>query len=136
MNEEQIAREMLQKKVWAVVGANDNPDKYGNKIYKRLKEHEYEVYPVNPVRDIVEGDKCYKDLASMPKVPDVLEMVVPPKRGMEYLKEAQKLGVKYVWLQPDTYDDEMIQYLEDNNFIYLKACVLVLLSYKEQEMGY
>lgn len=28
---------LLKKKTWAVVGANQNPEKYGNKIYKRLK---------------------------------------------------------------------------------------------------
>ncbi|NCA67656.1 MAG: CoA-binding protein, partial [Clostridia bacterium] len=34
--------ELLKKKVWAVAGANQNPDKYGNMIYKRLKEKGYE----------------------------------------------------------------------------------------------
>jgi predicted CoA-binding protein len=39
---------MLEKKIWAVVGANNDPDKYGNIIYKKLKSRGYEVYPVNP----------------------------------------------------------------------------------------
>lgn len=133
MEEEKIAMEMLEKKVWAVVGANENPDKYGNIIYKKLKGNGYQVYPVNPLREFVDNDTCYKKLASIPKKPEVLEMVVPPQRGMEYIKEALELGIKYVWLQPNTYDDELIAYLEENNFIYLKACVLVLLNYKDQK---
>ena len=29
-----LSQEMLKKKVWAVVGANTKPDKFGYKIYK------------------------------------------------------------------------------------------------------
>jgi predicted CoA-binding protein len=58
---------MLDRKVWAVVGANENPEKYGNMIYRKLRAKGYEVYPVNPNYETVEGDKCYKDLSSLPK---------------------------------------------------------------------
>ncbi|MDD2481966.1 MAG: CoA-binding protein, partial [Lutispora sp.] len=57
---------MLEKKIWAVVGVNQNPEKFGNKIYKRLKNQEYEVYPVNPVDETIDGDICYKNLSSIP----------------------------------------------------------------------
>ena len=33
-----MEKKLLEKKIWAVAGANQNPEKYGNKIYKRLKE--------------------------------------------------------------------------------------------------
>ncbi len=39
-----MEKKLLEKKIWAVAGANQNPEKYGNKIYKRLKERGYEVY--------------------------------------------------------------------------------------------
>jgi len=55
---------MLEKKVWAVVGASDNPEKYGNLIYKKLKSRGYRVYPVNPNYETIDGDKCYKIVVS------------------------------------------------------------------------
>ncbi len=116
---------MLEKKVWAVIGANQRQDKYGNMIYRRLKSRGYEVYAVNPVYDEVEGDKCYKDLSSLPKVPEVINMVVSPKRGKAFLEEAASLGVKYVWLQPGTYDDEIMRQIEDLGLKAVQACVLV-----------
>ncbi|HOV26096.1 MAG TPA: CoA-binding protein [Pseudobacteroides sp.] len=116
---------MLEKKVWAVIGANQRQDKYGNMIYRRLKSRGYEVYAVNPVYDEVEGDKCYKDLSSLPKVPEVINMVVSPKRGKAFLEEAASLGVKYVWLQPGTYDDEIMKQIEDLGLKAVQACVLV-----------
>ena len=39
---------MLQKKVWAVVGATNNETKFGHKIFKLLENAGYQVYPVNP----------------------------------------------------------------------------------------
>jgi len=91
---------MLEKKVWAVVGANQNPEKYGNMIYRKLKVKGYEVYAVNPNYDTIEKDKCYKDLSSLPVVPEVIDMVVSPKRGILVLEEASNLGIRYIWLQP------------------------------------
>jgi len=118
---------MLEKKVWAVVGANTDPEKYGNMIYRKLKSRGYTVYPVNPLYDTVDGDKCYKDLSSLPQVPDVIDMVVSPKRGKHVIEEAAKLGIKNVWLQPGTYDDELLEMIEKNNMTGVKACVLVAL---------
>lgn len=116
---------MLEKKVWAVVGANQDHEKYGNMIYRKLKARGYEVYPVNPMYDTVEGDKCYKDISSMPKVPEVLNMVVSPKRGRSVIEEAAKLGVKYIWLQPGTYNDELLKLINELGLEQVQACVLV-----------
>ncbi len=85
---------MLEKKVWAVVGANQNPEKYGNMIYKKLKARGYDVFAVNPLYDSVEGDLCYKDIASLPKIPEVIDMVVSPKRAKAVIEEAAKLSSK------------------------------------------
>lgn len=116
---------MLEKKVWAVVGANQNPEKYGNMIYKKLKTRGYEVYAVNPLYDAVEGDRCYKDLTSLPKLPDVIDMVVTPKRAKPVIEEAAKLGVKYIWFQPGTYDDEVMELAKKLGLEAVQACVLV-----------
>ncbi|HNM14898.1 MAG TPA: CoA-binding protein, partial [bacterium] len=32
----------------AVVGANNNPNKYGNTIYRDLRRKGYTIFPVNP----------------------------------------------------------------------------------------
>jgi hypothetical protein len=116
---------MLEKKVWAVIGANQDREKYGNMIYRKLKAKGYEVYAVNPMYETVEGDMCYKDLSSLPKLPEVLDMVVSPKRGKPVLKEAAQLGIRYIWLQPGTYDDELMKLIEELGLEAVQACVLV-----------
>ena len=117
--------EMLDCKVWAVIGANENPKKYGNMIYRKLKARGYNVYPVNPRYETVDGDTCYATLSDLPEVPDVINMVVALARGAAFLPEAASLGIRYVWLQPGTYDDDLLQLIEELELTAVQACVLV-----------
>jgi predicted CoA-binding protein len=123
-----VKETMLGKKVWAVIGANDNPDKFGNIIYKRLRSEGYRVYPVNPMYTEVEGDKCYPDLSSLPEKPEVLDMVVSPKRGKAFIEEAARLGIENIWLQPGTYDQELLTMIREKGLTAIQACVLVELG--------
>jgi predicted CoA-binding protein len=120
-----LEEKMLEKKVWVVVGANQDREKYGNMIYRKLKTRGYEVYAVNPMYDEIEGDRCFKDLSSLPKLPEVIDMVVSPKRGKPVLEEAARLGIRYVWLQPGTYDDELLKLVGELGLEAVQACVLV-----------
>ena len=120
-----LEEKMLEKKVWVVVGANQDREKYGNMIYRKLKTRGYEVYAVNPMYDEIEGDRCFRDLSSMPKLPEVIDMVVSPKRGKPVLEEAARLGIRYVWLQPGTYDDELLKLVGELGLEAVQACVLV-----------
>lgn len=119
---------MLGKKVWAVVGANNDPEKYGNRIYKKLRARGYKVYPINPNYEAVEGDTCYKNLSSLPEVPEVIDMVVAPKHGMAVIEEAAGLGVKNIWLQPGTYNKELLASINEKGLESVQACVLVALA--------
>ena len=74
----------------------------GNIIYRRLKFEGYTVYPVNLLYTEVEGDKCYPDLSSLPEKPEVLNMVVSPKRGKAFIEETARLGIENICLQPVT----------------------------------
>ena len=118
---------MLEEKVWAVVGANINPDKYGNKIYKMLKEKGYKVYPVNPKYETVEGDTCYKSLSSLPEKPGVINMVIPPKLGFAVVEEAVKLGLNNMWFQPGTYNEELVDLARQKGIKSVLSCVLAVL---------
>ena len=91
---------MLQMQNWAVVGATDNTEKFGYKIFKALKEAGYRVYPVNPGITEILGDKCYPALKDLPVIPEVVNVVVPPKVGEQIMNNCSELGIKNVWLQP------------------------------------
>ena len=86
-------KEFMGKKRFAVVGATDNPDKNGNRIFNNLKNRGYEVYPVNPKLEIIEDTKVYHTLSEIPVDVEVVDFVVPPPVTEEILKECKKLGL-------------------------------------------
>ena len=126
-DEMMLEEKMLEKKTWAVIGANDDPEKFGSRIYKKLLSRGYTVYPVNPKYESLEGNPCYRDLSSLPQKPEVIDMVVSPKRGRPILEEAAGLGIEYIWFQPGTYDDELLEFTKAKGLKYVLACVLVAL---------
>ena len=95
-----VMTNFLKLRTWAIVGATDNTEKFGYKIYKTMKDAGYTVYPVNPgVTDIM-GVKCYPTLKDLPETPDAVDLVVPTKVGEQIMKECATAGIKNVWLQP------------------------------------
>lgn len=94
--------------VVAVVGVSRDPEKWGYKLYKFFKGYYKRVYPVNPKADEIDGDKAYPNLCSLPELPDVVDLVVPPEVSRKVVREAIKLGVKRIWFQPGSEDEEAI----------------------------
>ena len=68
-----LIKEFMDQKKFAVVGATDNPEKYGHQILENLKKRDYDVYPVNPRLETIEGMKCYATLSDLPVKVDVVE---------------------------------------------------------------
>ena len=112
--------------VVAVVGATDHPAKYGGIIYRDLRAQGVTVRAVNPYRDTVAGDPCWRSLADLPEPPTIVNIVVPPTRTLAVLEECSRLGLKTVWIQPGAADDEVHRYLEESDLDALvDACIMV-----------
>ena len=131
---EKLMKEMLSKKVWAVIGATPNIDKIGYKIVKRLLAHEYEVYCINPNYEEIEGLKCYKDISNLPVVPDCVDFVVPPKVTKKTIEQLDPKKIKYLWLQPGSYDQETAKFAEENGFnvVHDGACVMMAVDVMDE----
>lgn len=114
-----IKQDMLDKKVWAVVGVTDKTDRFGYKIWKKLKEHGYTAYGVHPKLEELEGEKIYKTVADIPEKVEVLNMVVGPKIALGVLEEAKNIGIENIWFQPGSYDDETIEKTKELGLTYL-----------------
>jgi hypothetical protein len=110
----------------AVVGATDDPHKYGSVIYRDLKHKGFTVYPVNPSRDTVDGDVAYASLAALPEKPTIVNLVVPPEVTLAVLEAARDLELRNVWVQPGAESPEVLTFLQENGFNYLaNACIMV-----------
>jgi predicted CoA-binding protein len=95
----QAAAEFLANKRVAVTGVSRQPKDHGsNIVYKRLRQRGYDVFPVNPNADQVEGDQCYRDLRSIPGGVDAVVIATRPERAEETMRECSQLGIKHVWM--------------------------------------
>lgn len=104
MNDPVSAKLSLPDPLVAIVGATDAPHKYGSIIYRDLKSKGYRVVGVNPTRDTIDGDLCYRSLADLPERPDIVNIVVPPVRTMRVLDAAAAIPDVAIWIQPGAAD--------------------------------
>lgn len=121
-----LIKEFMAQKRFAVIGATDNSEKYGYKIFKNLKKRGYEVYLVNPRHGKLDGTKCYPSLSEIPVKVDVVDFVVPPSVTEVVLKECKILGLERIWLQPGSESEAAIAYCHKHNLkVIHSACVMV-----------
>ena len=118
--------EFMAQKTFAVVGATDNPEKYGNQIFKNLKSRGYEAYPVNPKLKELDGVKCYPSLADIPVKVDVVDFVVPPEVTETIIKDCKRLDLERIWLQPGSESEAAITFCDENNLkVVHSVCVML-----------
>ena len=110
----------------ALVGASNDPKKYGNKILLDLVSKGYDVVPINSTGDTIAGIKSYKNVLDLKESPSIINFVVPPKIGFEITKELVENNYDNFWYQPGAESKEISSYLIRNskNFIDDK-CIMV-----------
>ena len=123
---QELIQEFMKQRKVAVVGATENPEKYGNQIVKNLKNRGYEVYSVNPRLKDLEGFRCYPSLADIPVKVDVVDFVVPPEATEEILRQCLELGLNRIWLQPGSESENAISFCHENNLkVVHSVCVML-----------
>ena len=121
-----LIEEFMAQKRFAIIGASADTSKYGNQIFRNLTGRGYEVYPVNPGLEELEGTKCYPSLSEIPVKVDVVDFVVPPNVTEETLKECKRLGLERIWLQPGSESEEAIAFCNENNLkVVHSVCVMM-----------
>ncbi len=91
---------MDKNRVVAVAGVNDNPAKFGHKIFADLLANGYDVLAVGVRGGEVKGKNIYKTLTDLPKKPDIVITVVPPIGTDKIVDDCIALGIAEVWMQP------------------------------------
>ncbi len=111
----------------ALIGASNNKNKYGNRIYRDLRSKGYHVIPINPKEELIEGDKAYRTIEEMETLPDIANFVVPPPIAMKIAQHIADLGIKHLWFQPGSESDELEDWLKNTDGIkyLINSCIMV-----------
>lgn len=121
-----ILKAMMEMKNWVVIGDVVNESKYAHKIMKALENENYTIAGVS----IKIGKNVYKSLKEVPFEIQVIDLCVNPKFGINYIKEAKELGIKYVLIQPGAESNEIINYCMENDIYAVENCALIQLGAK------
>tara|TARA_B100000953_G_C17721959_1_gene325844 strand:+ start:78 stop:461 length:384 start_codon:yes stop_codon:yes gene_type:complete len=111
----------------ALIGASNDKNKYGNRIYRDLRSKGYHVIPINPKEELIEGDKAYRSIEEMETLPDIANFVVPPPVAMKIAQHIADLGIKHLWFQPGSESDELEDWLKNTDEIkyLINSCIMV-----------
>jgi len=89
----------INSKHIAVVGASPSAKKFGNYAYRDLKKRGYKLYPVHPTVEIIEGDKAFDNLKSLPDNVDAAFIAIKPDKADNVVDDAIAKGMKHLWFQ-------------------------------------
>lgn len=114
---------------YAIVGASNNREKWGNIAYRMLRDKQLTIYPVNPNHTEVEGDKCYARVSDLPENVKSVVLIVPPDVTERIVIECKTKGITAVWMQPGAESSEAIEFAAKNGIAVISdACIMVMLS--------
>ncbi|MDA0282055.1 MAG: CoA-binding protein [Planctomycetota bacterium] len=110
----------------AVVGASRDRSKYGNISVRAHLQQGYEVFPVNPNADEIEGLAAFPTLSDVPiDGLDRVTIYLPPNLTLELLDEILKISPTEVWLNPGSADEDVRHRAKELGIEIIEACSIV-----------
>jgi uncharacterized protein len=92
-------KEILKLRNVAIVGISRDPAKPAHFVPKYLKEHRYNIIPVNPSAQEILGLRCYASLLDISGPIDIVDVFRPSQDVPPIVEAAIKKHARIVWLQ-------------------------------------
>jgi predicted CoA-binding protein len=115
----------MSKKTIAIIGASNDRAKFGNKAVRAFQQQGYEVFPVNPKEETVEGMRAFKSIAEVPVRPQMVSVYLPPPVLLKVLPDIAAKGCDELWLNPGTESDAVLAEAERLKLNVVQACSIV-----------
>ena len=112
-------------KTIAIIGASNDRDKFGNKAVRAFRQQGYEVFPVNPKEETIEGLPAFKSIAEVPLRPKMISVYLPPPVLLKLLPDIAAKGCDELWLNPGTESEEVLTEAERLGLNVVQACSIV-----------
>lgn len=111
----------------AIVGASDKMNRASYFVETYLTQSaDFRLYFVNPNLTTILGRPVYPNLASLPEVPDIVDVFRKPDDIPSVIDEADAIGAKIVWMQLGIWNEDAARYGESKGMtIVMDRCVKV-----------
>ena len=111
----------------AIVGASPNAARASYFVGTYLlQSSNYRVYFVNPMADEILGHKAYPDLASLPEVPDIVDVFRKGSDIPGVIDEVVAVGAKTIWVQLGIWNQDAAIYGESKGLtVVMDRCIKI-----------
>lgn len=111
----------------AIVGASPNPARSSYFVGTYLQQSsDYRVYFVNPNATEILGQPAYPDLASLPEVPDIVDVFRKGSDIPAVIDDVLAVGASTVWVQLGIWNEEAAIYGESKGLtVVMDRCIKV-----------
>jgi predicted CoA-binding protein len=125
-NSDSELRKIYEMKNIAVVGMSAKGEKAGHFVPLYLIEHGYNVIPVNPTLNEIQGRRSYPDLSSVPYEIDIVDIFRRSEDIPNVIEDAiRKKGVKVIWMQEGIYNEEAERKAKDSGMnVVFNRCMM------------
>jgi len=126
-NAKERLRILRNAKSIAIVGASPNSARASYFVGTYLlQSSDYRVYFVNPMADEILGQKAYPDLASLPEVPDIVDVFRKGSDIPGVIDEVLAVGAKTVWVQLGIWNEDAAIYGESKGLtVVMDRCIKI-----------
>ena len=112
----------MSKPTVAIIGASSDSSKFSNKAIHAHLRAGYDVYPVHPKEEAIEGLKVYKSILDVPVALDRISLYLPPAIGIQLLDNIAKKGCKEFWVNPGAESPDLMEKASALGLNPINAC--------------
>jgi predicted CoA-binding protein len=124
----------VSRKRVAVLGASSNRSKYGNKSVRAHLQQGWEVYPVNPRAEEIEGLKAYPSLKAIPVKLDRVTLYLPPALGIKALPEVAEAEPAEFYVNPGAESEKLVAEARRLGLDPILACSILAIGESPEEL--
>lgn len=115
----------MGRRVVAVVGASSDRRKFGNRAVRAFLHQGYDVKPVNPNEQTIEGLTVYPTIADVPGPVDVVSVYVPADVGIDLLDDIAAKQPAEVWINPGAESQALVARARALGLSPILACSMI-----------
>ncbi|QDT65283.1 CoA-binding protein [Calycomorphotria hydatis] len=117
---------MGEKPSVVILGASRDRTKFGNKSLRAHQRNGYDVFPINPHAEEIEGVAAFAGIGDLPrKTFNRVSIYLPPAVLLPMLPELAELAVEEIYLNPGSESPEVIEKATALNLPIIQACSII-----------
>lgn len=93
-----VANDFLAQRRIALVGVSRNPRDLSRSLFTELRNRGYDVVPVHPSLDQVDGIACARRVQEVRPPVDGALLMTPPAATDRVVRECKEAGISRVWM--------------------------------------